>query len=196
MTVTVPESYNLLPVGGGTKPLTDPATLGHANLHDRVSASIENLRAAVAALVEAGPQVAADIDQARLSALVWTVPGNLVAAPGVLLLPVLWNLTGRAVEFEAARISCFTPPAGSDVLVDLVVSGEISSGTHTMNLDPSLMTKITAAPLRIVAGTNFSDAATAFATNQPRNSYVGAVVRAVGSSQPGANLTIQLNRKL
>jgi hypothetical protein len=179
----------------------DPA---HASLHSDVNYAIRSLDDRLMRVEQNVTQLVkpkGSVEQARRAAHEWTVRGPLVK-DDKLLLPILWNMTGQAVTYEAAKATVYTPAASSNILIDIV------NGTDLINdsYDPNTQTSIfKAGGLYIEAGQTTSvtvlstdvGASAGFVADMPNGSYLAAVIRQVGSvAQPGANLTIQLNRLL
>jgi hypothetical protein len=179
MTVTLPNP-------DPTSPLSAPS---HANLHASTNAALTSLGTRMGAVETKQTAAQADITQARRVSNTWVVEGDLVAG---IILPVLWNLSPRAVEFEAAIVSVLTPPTGSSIEVD-IQTGLVSDPTNTDA--GSVLNSVLVVP----EGENFSIpvGVSGFITPvQEENSYVQVVIRQVGSVEPGAGLTVQLNRLL
>jgi hypothetical protein len=166
-------------------PLADPS---HAGLHQAENTAINLLSQRIGVFENAAPELASDLQQARLAAHEWPVRGTLMV-DNRLLMPVIWNLTGHAVQFDAAKLSVFIP------------GGTLSSGDYDIGNTQSSI--LGAGKLVIPAGEYSSVTVTAdgagggFVGNMPIDTYVAAVLTQVGSlSAPGADLTIQLNRLL
>jgi len=187
-------TYDIPSVGSGTEPLTAPTNVGHANLHDRVRDAIGNIAVRLNSLETAASNAVMNIQQARLAALTLSVPGEL-AVTGEIIRPMIWNITGRSVTLVASRITVITPPVGGSVDVDILISPQGPSGAGPMGFDPAGMT--VAGSLTIPDGMNVSATLNSFAaTTQPLNTFVAAIVRSVGATAPGSDLTIQINRNL
>lgn len=176
-----------------TSPLSDPS---HSSEHNRINTQLTALRSEHDALAAQAPVTAQNIDQARLTASFFMVHGQVMSGVN-LLMPIHWNMTGRVVEYEAARATIFTPPQGQSILVDLVTGTTLEGGEY----DLTTMTSILATPLEIPAGENtsiiYTDDNGDFLTDQPIGSFVAAYVLQAGTDpDTGADLSIQLNRKL
>jgi hypothetical protein len=195
MTVTPQEvDYNLPTNVDTTSPLVNPS---HSELHNEVNRATSDLnnRVSQLELVLAGltaPQ--GSIEQARLVANSWTVAGNLVA-DNKLLIPILWNVTERAVSFQAAKATVITP-ADADIELNIVVGAVLNGPTYDSSTQTSILKT---GKLVITAGQRNSSTLGIpdFKGDHPVNTYVAAYVAKVGSgAAPGADLTIQLNRNL
>ena len=199
MTVIVPQEAGQvygLPTNIDTiSPLTNPS---HSTLHNDANYAINDLADRVAHLEQiiaglTAPQ--GSIEQARLAAHEWVARGDLDSSVvGVLLIPMIWNMTGRTVTFQAAKATILTP-AENDVDIDIVVGSQLNgpdfdSGTQTSVLK--------AGKLTVPAGEAFSVSLgpSDFTGQQPVNSYIAAYVQAVGGGAPGVDLVVQLNRNL
>lgn len=179
-----------------TDPLNAPS---HSGLHSRVHTAVENLNIRVGVTEDSINDIWPQIDQARLAAHQWVVRGPLVEADNnKLLMPIIWNMTGRTVLFSAARATVYTPPQGRDLQVNIYTGHDLDGAI----LNTALASSILDAPLTIPAGQYTSPIATlaggGFADNafQAVNNYVVAVVTQVGTTVAGGDLTIQLNRLL
>lgn len=195
MTVTPQEvDYNLPTNVDTTSPLVDPS---HSELHNNANRATSDLNARVSQLelILAGltaPQ--GSIEQARLVANSWTVTGNLVA-DNKLLIPILWNVTERAVSFQAAKATVMSP-ADADIELDIVVGAALNGPTYDSSTQTSVLKT---GKLVIPAGQRNSDTLgiSDFKGDHPINTYVAAYVAKVGTgAAPGADLTLQLNRNL
>jgi hypothetical protein len=184
-----------------TSLLTEPS---HSTLHGDVNYAIRSLDDRVNRVEQnvtymVKPKGA--IEQARRAAHEWAVRGPLVKNDK-LLLPILWNLTGQAVTYEAVKATVYTPSASSDILIDIVSGTDLANDSY----DPGTQSSIfKAGGLYITAGQTTSvtvlstdtGATGGFVGDMPNGSYLAAVIRQVGSvAQPGADLTIQINRLL
>jgi hypothetical protein len=177
-----------------TSPLTNPS---HAQLHTDTNTAVVGLGMRLDALEGAVPRTAQDIEHARLAAHQWTLRGDLVP-DHKMLLPIIWNITGRTVTFEAAKITVLTP-ADADVVVDIVVGTALDGPMH--DHDSGLQTSILKTPLVIPAGAFFSPTVSKvnddFVGVQLPETYLAAFCEGAGSpGAPGRDLTIQLNRLL
>jgi len=168
-----------------TDPLVAPS---HATLHTAVNAEIRSLTGRIDALAAKGPQTELDIRQARMAAHEWVVRGP-VSGSGVTMLPVLWNITGRVVEFTGAKLTVLSPATGGDIVVDIKMGTTLGAGAD--------QTSILNTPLMIPAGQYFSATLNedAFPGVHAMNSYLVASYTS-SASTPGADLTVQLNRLL
>ena len=174
---------------------TDPLSKapGHAAQHNAVNGSVANLSSRVGNLEAAGPPLVTAVQQARRTAHEWVVRGGLVFDNN-LLLPILWNLTAETVEYEAAKMTVYTPSTGSSIKVDLVAGDFIASGKY---ISDNMATVLTA-PMEILVSAHESRFYTSadFTTDMAPNTFLAAYITQVGSGTPGADLTIQLNRLL
>jgi hypothetical protein len=175
-----------------TSPLTDPS---HSTLHNDANRGVNDLADRMVHLEQVIAGLTAPqgtIEQARLNASEWVVRGDVVA-DGALLLPMVWNMTGRSVTFQAAKATLLTP-AEDDVEVDIVVGSELAGP----EFDDTTQTSVLKAPLVVRAGEAFSVSLGPddFDGQHPVNSYVAAYVKTVGAGAPGVDLVIQLNRNL
>lgn len=178
-----------------TDPLSGPS---HAGQHNALNGSVANLTATVKTLTDAVPGNAEAVQQARRAAHEWVIRGPLITGSD-LLLPVLWNMTGHPVQYEAAKLTVYTPPADTDIIVDIVTGSGVASGQY----DEGTMTTILAEKLVIPAGEHESRfyyglaLGDDFVGEQAVENFLAAYVYQVGSEAgPGADLTIQLNRLL
>lgn len=194
MTVTPTGASYALPTNvDTTSPLVNPS---HSDLHNSTNAAVLDInnRLATLELFLAGLTAPnGTLEQSRMVAHQWVLRGNLVA-DNVLLLPMIWNLTGRVVQYRAAKVSLMGA-ADTDVEVD-IVNGAALTGP---SFDPVTQTSILKTGKIVVpAGqhTSASLGASDFVGDQPIGSYVVAYVKRVGSSTPGSDLVIQLNRYL
>jgi len=198
MTVTPAEvDYNLPTNVDTTSPLIDPS---HSELHNNVNRAASDLNARVShlELILAGltaPE--GTIQQARLVAHQWIVRGELTPEQThMVLIPPLWNITGRASTFNAAKATVLVP-ADADILVNMVIGAELSGPEH--DHDSGTQTNILKTPLVIPAGEYYSQTIgpSDFVGDHPTETYIAAFVDSIGSSAArGADLTIQLNRSL
>lgn len=193
------------PADPATYQFTDPDTgsplhnPSHAQLHTKINTAVENLNTRVAVTEASVNSIWPEVNQARMVAHAWLVPGTLDEANnGKLLMPPLWNLTGRSVLFYAATASVFTAPLGRSIEVELWTGSEITGEL----LDADSASMILKTPLVIPAGQFTSNTATMISSgfadqaHQAVNDWVAAVVTQVGTTNPGADLTVQLNRLL
>lgn len=91
-----------------------------------------------------------------------------------------YNDTGQPLTIRSVRASVGTAPTGADLIVDVNVSGSTIWSTQANR--PA-----------IPAGTNTSGAVTAINTTTiPAGGFVTVDVDAVGSTVPGADLTVQI----
>jgi len=176
-------------------PLANPS---HANQHLTVNGQVANLISKVDDLTAGALAAATSITQARRTTHEWVVRGPLVKSDG-LLLPILWNLTSQTVQYEAAKMTVYTPPVGASILVDLVAGDFIASGQY----DSEIMESVLSAQLEIMDGDyespfyyGASMQGDAFNTDMAPQTFLAAYITNVGSTTPGADLTIQLNRLL
>lgn len=177
-------------------PLNDPS---HSGLHSRINTAVENLNSRVSVVEGHVNDLWPEVQQARLAAHEWPVRGALNGADNnKLLMPILWNMTGRVVQFQAAKLTVFTPPVGQAIIVDIVTGTTIAGGV----LNTGTMASILDAPMTIIPGEFTSGTVTqaggGFAGTGVHavNDFVVAVILQVGTTDPGADLTIQLNRLL
>ena len=189
------------PLSGST---TDPA---HAGLHTDTNYAIHSLNDRLGNVEEnvlylvGDSQTKGQMEQARRAAHEWVLRGPLVK-DDKLLLPILWNLTGRAVSYEAAKATVYGASGSSSILIDIVSGTDLVSDSY----DPGTQTSIfKAGGLYILAGQTTSatvkstdtGSGEGFVGDMQDGSYLAAVIRQVGSgAQPGRDLTIQLNRLL
>jgi hypothetical protein len=176
-----------------TSPLSVPS---HAGEHNRLNTESTNQQAAITALQVAQAAVLPQIQMARLAAHEWIVRGPVQSGVN-LLLPILWNLTGNNVDYNAAKATVFTPPQGQSIKIDIVTGTVLAGGTY----DLASMTTILRAPLEIPAGqyvsASYSAAAGDFVGAMGTGSFVAAYIQQVGvDPNPGMDLSIQLNRLL
>jgi hypothetical protein len=182
------------PLSGST---TDPA---HASLHSDVNYAVRSMDDRLSRVEENLSYLMmpnGGVEQARRAAHEWVVRGPLVK-DDQLLLPIIWNMTGRALTYEAAKATVYTPSGGSDILVDIVTGTDLIGSSY----DPGTQSSILAGGgLRIPVGQLTSatvlSSANGFVGSMTNNSYLAAVITQVGSAgSPGADLTIQINRLL
>lgn len=196
MTVT---PYDLPIDTGPTSSLTDPP---HADLHNKTGLAVNDLGNRVATTETTLIALTAPngpIDQARLAAHQWVVRGPLlVAETHKILIPLIWNITGRNVEFEGVKITVLTP-ADEEIKVDIVVGSTLTGPDHDHSGATQTSIFKTGKQPVIAAGQFFSLTVPPddFQGNHPMNSYLAAFVEEVGSTtSPGRDLTIQINRSL
>lgn len=194
------QAITLLPTTvSPTAPLNDPS---HAALHNQTNTVLMGVDTRVGVLettMEGLTEPGGAIDQARLVANTWTVSGTLPSITGTvrkLIIPLLWNISGRNVEFEGAKLTMLTT-ADRAVIVNIVTGTSLTGAVY----DPLTHTTILAAgkQLSIPVGARVSAKLTAddFAGVHGVDSYLAAYVEQIGtSSAPGGDLTIQLNRSL
>ena len=168
-----------------TSPLNTPS---HAALHVELNSAVSSLGSRMTAAESELSTTSVEVEQARRVSNTWVVNGTLDV--GATILPVLWNLTPRAVKFEAAKASVITAPTGSSIIVDIVV------GT-----DPAIVgaDSIFTSKLVIPAGSTVSQtiSSSGFVTpDHDSNVFVRVVILQVGSSVAGSGLSVQLNRLL
>jgi hypothetical protein len=200
VTVTPQPPVYDLPVDiDSISPLTNPS---HSQLHNTTNRAVLDLNQRVIMtedIIRGLTAPSGSIQQARLAAHEWAVPGPLQEnQTHRILIPLIWNLTGRNVEFQAAKITVLTP-ADEDIKVDIVVGSELTGPEH--DHDDGTQTSIfkSGTELVIPAGQYFSPTLVAsdFEGVHPTNTYVAAFVEEIGTdAAPGADLTIQLNRNL
>jgi hypothetical protein len=182
---------------------TDPSagsklnTPSHADLHTKLNTASENLHARLTTVEQNVNNLWPQVDQARLAAHMWDVPGVLDEANNnKLIMPIIWNMTGRTVLFSAAKVTVFTPPVGRAITVDIFTGHNLDGPI----LNTGLATSILKTPLTVPVGAYYSSSigTNGFKDNafHAVDNYVVAVVTQVGSTTPGADLTIQLNRLL
>ena len=187
-----------------TSLLTEPS---HSTLHSDVNYAVRSLDDRLARVEQnllylvGDAQTKGQMEQARRAAHEWVVRGPLVK-DDKLLLPIIWNLTGRAVKYEAAKATVYGTSGSSSILIDIVSGTDLVSDSY----DPGTQSSIfKAGGLYIPAGQTTSATVLStdtgpsegFVGDMPINSYLAAVIRQVGSgAQPGRDLTIQLNRLL
>jgi len=175
-------------------PLSNPS---HSALHNATNLAVNDLADRVGHLEQIIAGLTApsgSIEQARLAAHQWVLRGDLDdTVVDVLLLPMIWNLTGRTVTFEAAKATILTP-AVDDTEIDIVVGSDLTGPTF----DTNTQTSVLKAPLVVPAGQAFSVSLSEsdFAGQHPVNTYVTAYVKTVGTGAPGVDLVVQLNRNL
>lgn len=179
------------------KPTDELAEPSHSDQHNQANSSLANLLSRVGALEGAVPNLVEEITQARRVAHEWVVRGPLVSGRNFLL-PVLWNLTSRAVQYEAAKMTVYTPPGVTSIKVDIVTGPHVGNGIFDTNQQ---MTTILSQKLEIAENEHESQFyyATdgAFVGEMPEEYFLAAYIDTVGDADtPGADLTIQLNRLL
>jgi hypothetical protein len=181
----------------GSNPLTNPS---HSELHSSTSTAIEsidNRLEILETIVKAITAPDGNIAQARLAAHEWAVHGQLDPVQNnMLLIPLIWNITGRTVKFDGAKATLLTE-ADANVVIDIVIGAELSGPEHDES--GGTQTTILTSQLVIPAGELVSQTLGPgdFSTDHSINTYVGAFVESIGSaSAPGGDLTIQLNRLL
>jgi len=171
--------------------LNDPS---HSGLHSQTNDAVQLLNGRVTVVETNVNNLWPQVQQARLVATTWLVPGTLLAANNnKLLLPLIWNMTGRSVDFAAAKLTVFTPPTGSAITVDIITGTTLVAGGV---IDTASTDSILTAPLSIPVGELYSAEVTTFVGVHAVGTYVVAAVTGVGSTDAGADLTIQLNRLL
>ena len=112
-----------------------------------------------------------------------------------LLVPVLWNLTGRSVEYVAAKATN-EMAADDDLIIDIVSGATLQGNTYNPDLHASVFKN---GPMVIPAGEYFSPTveANGFVADMPQETYIAAVITQMGSSDaPGGSITVQINRLL
>jgi hypothetical protein len=197
MTVTpAPFDYDLPTNVDTNSPLVNPS---HSELHNdvnRAALDLNNRLNAVELMLAGLTAETGPIQQARLVAHEWIVRGPLAAAQTqMILIPPIWNITGRPVTFEGAKATVLTA-ADADIVVDMVIGATLTGPAHDTGGSQTSILKV---PLKIAAGAYYSATIgqADFVGNQPVNTYVAAFVSSIGSTDaPGADLTIQLNRSL
>jgi len=170
---------------------TDPlSTPSHASLHVSTNNAISSLTSRVGFIESSRAGVAEDIEQARRVSNTWVVHDELTVSDRPVM-PLLWNLTTRSVEYESARLSVLIPPAGGDIVVEIQDGGDETS-------DPTSISAGAIATLTIPDGEYFSAPFTSgfVSAMQEPNHYLQVVVTAVGATFAGSDLTVQLNRLL
>lgn len=198
MTVTPQEVDYALPTNvDTTAPLTNPS---HSDLHNGTNRAVLDLNGRVSNLERLLSDLTApngSVDQARLAAHEWVVRGP-ISADGSILMPLIWNMTGRSVTFQAA-IATVLNPSDADIEVDIVI-GSVLSGPV---FDPDTQTSILKAGKLVVPANQHLSVDLGvddFGTEQAVGTYITAYVESVGAggtgSVPGEDLTIQLNRNL
>jgi hypothetical protein len=184
--------YNL-PSPDANDPLTDPP---HATLHSSVNNAVNDLDRRVATIEDAAPDAAENVRQARLAAHTWMVRGALTQGlQDTLLVPVLWNLTGRTVEYAAAKVTVELA-ADADLIVDIVTGADLSGNAYSPDLHTSILK---GGPMTVPAGEYVSPsvAADGFVSTMAQETYIAAVITAMGSSDaPGGSITVQIDRLL
>jgi hypothetical protein len=180
-----------------TSPLVDPS---HSDLHNQTNNAVLdlNVRTSNLELLLSGLTAPdGSIEQARLVAHQWAVKGPLTGITlDAVLIPLIWNITGRVVTFSAAKASVLTP-ADADIVIDMVIGAEISGPMH--DTTGGTQTSILQTPLVIPAGAYYSATLdkSGFVGDHPIGSYIAAFVEGIGTAgAPGADLSIQLNRNL
>jgi hypothetical protein len=184
--------YNL-PMPDSNDPLTDPP---HASLHQQANAAVNDLDSRVGAIEDQVPVTAENISQARLATHTVMVRGLLTQGlTNTLLVPVVWNLTGRTVSYVAAKATNEVA-ADADLVIDIVSGTELQGNTYNPDLHASVFND---GPMVIPAGEFASPTKTAssFVANMPQETYLTAVITQMGSSDsPGGSITVQIDRLL
>jgi hypothetical protein len=175
-------------------PLDTPS---HSALHGSENAAIHDLHTRVKTIEDSAAGTASAIQLARRAAHEWALRGPIMAGDQ-LLLPILWNITGQPVLYDALKATVFTPPQDSDIIIDIVNGAVLAGDKVDYALQHSILS---AGELRIPLGqfTSNTISGTGFAGDATHgvNTYVAAVIKqSGGNTQPGADLTIQLNRLL
>jgi len=178
---------------------TDPlSTPSHASLHTETNAAVASLGTRMNTVESVTSAAEIDIKQARRVADTWVIPGTLDGSiVGVPLLPVLWNLSPRAVEYEALKVSVLDAPTGSNIEVDVLV--HFDNYPHDTDPNNTSSGTVLKSTLKVLVGSYFSETfdANDFITPvQNPDTYLQIVIKAIGSGEPGGNMTIQLNRLL
>jgi len=193
-------SYNL-PDPDPNSQLVEPS---HAQLHTATNHAINDITSRVVAVETAIAATTAPdgaIEQARLVANTWTVPGNLGEEhKNIILSPVLWNLGTRDATFDSAKASVMYPPVGGEIQIDIVRSAALVSNEYGTG---QAQTSILVQKLVIPDGANFSTTTYGpdkFVGVHTRDTWVSAVITSIGGTGAqqgtGYDLTIQLNRLL
>jgi hypothetical protein len=188
-------SYNL-PDPDPTSQLVEPS---HADLHTATNHAVQDITNRIVALETAVTTTTApggSIEQARLATSTWTIFGALVPENvNLILSPVIWNITDRPSAFSAAKAAVMLPPNGSDILIDIVTSPLLDGNAYDY---VQAQTSILLQRLVIPAGqtTSVTLGPSNFVGEHIRDTWVGAAVTQIGSTDPGYDLTIQLNRLL
>src|SRR3954469_1428650 len=196
MTVTpqAAADYDLPTNVDTTSPLVDPS---HSELHNTTNRAVLDLNNRVGTLeqVLAGLTMpSGSIEQARLAAHQWVGRG-LLSADQTILMPLIWNMTGRSVTFQAAKATVLTP-ANADIEVDIVIGSVLTGPTYDVSTQSSILQ---AGKMVITPGEYFSASLgqSDFGTEQAVGTYIAAYIEKTGSvGSPGADLTLQLNRNL
>jgi hypothetical protein len=183
--------------------ITDPSSTSllnvpsHAGLHAQANDAVQLLNGRVTVIEQNVNNLWPQVQQARLVATTWLVPGTLSAANNnKLLLPLIWNMTGRAVDFSAAKITIFTPPTGAPITVDILTGTTLSGGMVDVVATDSILTTPLSIPVGEFYSAEITAAGSGFVGQHGVGTYVVAAVTGVGSGTAGADLTIQLNRLL
>lgn len=192
MGVAPAAGYNL-PTPSADDPLTDPP---HSTLHSSTNSAVNDLDRRVGNIEDAAPDISVDITQARLASHTVMVRGALgQSLRSTLLVPVIWNLTGRMVTYQAAKAT-LTTAADADVVIDIVNGSTLDGPSYDEGLQTSVLAD---GPLVIRAGQFFSDSVDVdgFVTVQSVGTYVAVVIKELGSvDAPGGSLTVQFDRLL
>jgi hypothetical protein len=191
------ESY-VIPKPSSDQKLDAPS---HSELHTELSEAVRLLHLRMDTVEQEHinllwPQV----EQSRKSANTWVIPGQLSAeVVGPLLLPPLWNLTGRSVLFDAVRATAYTEPLGQDIIIDILTGPEITgplkvSSMHSI-FKPTQRLTIpvggNVSPIMSQLTNGFADGA-----HHAIGEVVVVQILQIGTDAPGADLTIQLLRDL
>jgi hypothetical protein len=198
MTVTPAEvSYSLPTDVDTSSPLVNPS---HSQLHNdvnRAALDLSNRLNHVEQILAGLTAPDGTIQQARLVAHQWFVRGPLsVEMTHTILIPLIWNITGRPSTFNAVKATVLTP-ADADITVNLVIGSQLSGPHH--DHDGDTQTEILKQKLVIPAGEHYSATIGPddFVGDHPIETYIAAFIDTVGSPDaPGADLSIQLNRSL
>ena len=184
--------YNL-PMPDSLDPQTDPP---HATLHQQVNGAVNDLDSRVGTIEDQIPTSAENVSQARLATHTVMVRGLLTQGlTNTLLVPVVWNLTGRTVEYVAAKATNEVA-ADADLIIDIVSGAELQGNTYNPDLHASVFKD---GPMVIPAGEFISPTkdASSFITTMPQETYLAAVITQMGSSDsPGGSITVQIDRLL
>jgi len=190
--------YDLPTTVSPTSPLTDPA---HSTLHNDTGAAINSLHLRVSDTEEYLDELIepdGPIDQARLVAHTFLFKGAVTTAAmstKPLILPIVWNVTGRTVVFWAAKATVFSP-ANADLDIDVVVGSSVTGPNFDAGAHTSVLT---AGKLTIPSGQYFSTTTVeaGFNASQPVESYMAVYVKDVhGATTAAVDLCVQVNRKL
>jgi hypothetical protein len=178
-------------------PLTNPSHSDLHNLANGATLDLDRRVANVESVVRGLTAPSGTIEQARLAAHTVMVRGPVgQELNGTLLVPVLWNMTGRPVTYQAAKATLLIA-ADADFEVDIVNGLDVEGNTFDADLHTSILKE--GKRLVIPAGEFTSEELHVddFDGSQAQHTYLAVVVKSMGSvDAPGGSLTVQLNRNL